>query len=226
MSSRKQTYNRDIAARGRPKEQSKGSGKSILAVVEGKETERIYLLGVRDALQLSAVRVQVLHAEVTDPVNIVREAIRLRDEQAERAKQTETVVAFDEVWAVFDREEQNHPRREQMPAAKLLAQQKGIEVAVSIPSFEFWFLLHYRYTTSPFADGDAVIAALKKFLPDYKKETPPMRTLLDRIETAVEHSKRCRKHWGKCGGDCNPCSDIDRLIVSLNASAGPVFRLF
>jgi hypothetical protein len=161
-------YERDFLRRGRPGVATQASGKSILAVVEGKQTERIYLEALREQLQLSAARVEILHASVTDPVNMVREAIRLRDEQVELTKKAIT-VPYDEVWVVFDSERQDHPRREQIPGAIELARQKGISIALSTPSFEYWLLLHYTFTTAAFSDCDDVIAALRKYIP---KSTP------------------------------------------------------
>jgi hypothetical protein len=218
-------YSREPKYRGRPAGAKAASGKSILAVVEGKGTEPIYLKGLRDELQLSAARVVVLHASVTDPMNMVKEAARIRDEQAELSKRAIT-VPFDEVWVVFDSEAQNHPRQEQIRPAVELATHKGIETVISVPSFEFWLLLHYTYTTASFADGEAVSAALRKFIPDYEKTNLPMKDLLSKIADAVKHAHRCNDHWKQCGGDRNPSTQVERLVESMNGATGPAFRLF
>jgi len=218
-------YERDFLRRGRPSDAIQASGKSILAVVEGKQTERIYLEGLREELQLSAARVVILHASVTDPVNMVREAIRLQEEQVERTKKAIT-VPYDEVWVVFDSERQDHPRREQIPVATELARQKGINIALSIPSFEYWLLLHFTFTTAAFSDCDDVIAALRKYIPNYTKTNLPLPELLKRIGEAVRNADRCHTHWRDSGGDKNPCTYVDQLAVSLNGSTGPAFRLF
>lgn len=39
----------------------------------------------------------------------------------------------------------------------------------SMPSIEFWFLLHYKNTTRHFGTSKAVIKELKKYLPQYDK---------------------------------------------------------
>lgn len=39
----------------------------------------------------------------------------------------------------------------------------------SMPSIEFWFMLHYEYTTRHFGTSKAVIKALRKHLPQYDK---------------------------------------------------------
>ena len=39
----------------------------------------------------------------------------------------------------------------------------------SMPSIEFWFLIHYMSTRKYFRDADAVITVLKKYIPGYNK---------------------------------------------------------
>lgn len=210
----------------RPAPVRPATGETFLIVVEGVATEPAYLESIRARLSLKATSVKVTHGKHTDPVGIVREAIAMRDEQAERARKSAVSEAFDRTWVVFDRERQNHPRREQMPAALTLAEANGIEVALSIPSFEFWLLLHYDFTTKSFDGCDAVKKALKKFIKTYEKSDLPMSDLLERVATAIKHAARCRKHWESAGGDRNPSTDVDELLRALNDAARADNRLF
>ena len=58
---------------------------------------------------------------------------------------------------------------------KLAALQKKYEgnasvlLCDSMPSIEYWFLLHYKHTTRHFGTSKAVIKELKKYLPQYDK---------------------------------------------------------
>jgi hypothetical protein len=49
--------------------------------------------------------------------------------------------------------------------------EKNDEVLIceSMPSIEFWFLLHYQLTTKEFKNADEVIEMLKKYIPDFSK---------------------------------------------------------
>jgi hypothetical protein len=160
-----------------------------------------------------------------DPVGIVREAIRRSVAQAEKAKNSAT-ESYDQTWVVFDREKQNDPRREQTAEALQIAKAKGVKVALSIPSFEFWLLLHFHFTTSSFDGCDAVKRTLKKFIRNYEKADLPLDNLLDRVSTAMKHAKKCHRHWESAGGDRNPSTNVDELIAELNASARSDVRLF
>ena len=206
----------------RPAPVRPATGHTFLIVVEGEATEPAYLDEVRLRLKRRAAAVLVQHGDHTDPVGIVREAMKLRDAHAAKPN----MEPYDQVWVVFDRETQNHPRREQVPAALKLAGDAGIRVALSIPSFEFWLLLHFDYTTKQFDGCTAVKKALKKFIKGYEKAALPLSDLFSRIETAMKHAARCHRHWQTGGGDRNPSTHIDELLRELNDSARAEVRLF
>lgn len=42
-------------------------------------------------------------------------------------------------------------------------------ICESMPSIEFWFLLHYQLTTKKFKNADEVVEMLKKYIPDFSK---------------------------------------------------------
>jgi RloB-like protein len=221
-SKRRRDYSRDIS-RHEPSQQS--DGKTFLIVVEGLETERRYLLGLRARLELKSADVFVEHAGATDPQNIVTTALKLRDAKREQAETSVRVAPYDEVWVVIDREAQNHARGKQLPDALTLATSEGISVALSNPCFEFWLLLHYVYTTKPFADPQAVIAALREHDDGYEKDDLPLDELFAALPTAVKYAEMCLRHHHSCRGDGNPSTYAHSLALSLNRSAAPVFQL-
>jgi len=206
----------------RPEPVRPATGHTFLIMVEGEATELAYLNGVKLRLRRKAGAVLVHHGRHTDPVGIVREAIKLRDAQGAKPN----AEPYDQVWVVFDREAPNHPRHKQVPKALKLAAEHGIEVAVSVPSIEFWLFLHFDFTTSPFADCPAVIKALKKFIKNYEKADLPLDDLLNRVKTAMHNAARCHAHWEKVGGDDNPRTHMDKLMRALNDSARAQERLF
>lgn len=206
----------------RPGPVHEATGYTFLIVVEGEATEMAYLEAVKTRLERRAAAVIVHHGKHTDPVGVVREAIKLRDQQAAKPFSE----PYDRVWAVIDREKQNDPRRTQTPAALDLARANGVEVALSIPSVEFWLLLHFAFTTKAFDGCVAVKKALRKFIKDYEKSALPLEELLGRVQTAMKHAARCHAHWERVGGDNNPRTYMDRLLRELNDSARAEARLF
>lgn len=46
---------------------------------------------------------------------------------------------------------------------------QDVLICDSMPSIEFWFLIHYLNTAKYFADSKAVIVKLREWLPEYRK---------------------------------------------------------
>jgi hypothetical protein len=202
---------------------SRTPGKTFLIVTEGKMTEPNYFEALRKRLNLSTVEVFVHHPEATDPKNLTDEAIRLSKAQKRKARDG-FVVAYDEVWVVYDLEKPHDERRRLHKGQKDKQRAHGVRVATSDPCFEFWLLLHHRYTTRAFADCDEVMKALKKMLPTYKKAAEIPDSVLALTPVAVEHAERCRKHHKESGGDGNPSTDVDFLVRALNGAASDAFQ--
>jgi hypothetical protein len=84
--------------------------------------------------------------------------------------------------------------------------------------FEFWSLLHFRYSSAPFvaAGGaspcDCVIRALKEFLPDYTKAAETIfATLHPRISTGLENALRLARE-NENSGTTNPATRVHELV--------------
>lgn len=68
----------------------------------------------------------------------------------------------------------------------------------SLPSIEYWFLLHYRNTNRAFRDADDVEHKLKSFIKNYKKDTKFLENerwvdglCADRkLESAIERARK------------------------------------
>ncbi len=222
MKRRPRDYDRDFR-RASPK--AERDGNTFLIVVEGEQTERLYLEGLCRRLGLKSAHVTVTHAGATDPQGMLNHALKLRDARAAEARNSPILVAYDEVWIVIDCEAKNHPRARQLPDALATAGAKNIHVALTDPAFEFWLLLHYEYTTTHFPDAKAVRRSLKKHVKDYEKNALPLADLFSKLPTAVKHAGKCHEHHSACGGDGNPSTRVHLLAKSLNASAAPSARL-
>ncbi len=197
---------------------------TFLIVTEGEKTEPTYLRALCRALRLDVDKVSIDHPEGTDPKTLVREAIALRDQRKKEAK-AGRVVAYDEVWVVFDLEGLHDERRRLAREAKEIKGASGIRFAESDPCFEYWLLLHETYTTRPFRDCPEVVKQLKsKPLPTYSKGEPLPAGFLDKTPTAVDHAKQCRIHHKSCEGDGNPSTAMDKLVRKLNEATRLHFR--
>lgn len=102
-----------------------------------------------------------------------------------------------------------------------MADTKGIQIALSNPCFEFWYLLHFQYTTKFFKDYPAVKNALTTYLPDYEKAGDVYNQLAERTAIAIQNAKRVEQYHLQndsskpFGIAVNPFTDIYQLVESL-----------
>jgi hypothetical protein len=188
---------------------------AILVVTEGQKTEPGYLESLRTCLRLAATRVVVCPADGTDPNSIVDCAVSMRHQRLVDAKRGD-VIAYGESWVVFDSEQ-----RLGTPAladALRKAQQYNLLVALSSPCFEYWFVLHFEYTTAYMCSFHEVENRLKMHVTDYNKSSPPMTQLLPRVAEAVHRAAKCRIEQDKAGAEL-PRTDVDLLISAMNKAA-------
>jgi hypothetical protein len=107
---------------------------------EGKATEVEYFAHwARATREDLTFIVDEVHG--VDPFQLVGHAVA-RKKALDRDLKRGRAGAYESVWCVFDRDE--HLR---VPEALALAQQHGIEVALSNPCFELWLLLHFQDQT-------------------------------------------------------------------------------
>ena len=223
------------------------TGDRFLVLLEGTQTERRYLDDLCGKLRFTAENV-VIETPDSDPLHLVEIAIERRHQRQKLANQ-QTAVAYDQVWVVCDRERQHHHRFPRLREAFVLAHVNGIHIALSIPCFEYWLLLHHCQHTGILADCPAIEALLTAEqiaagLADYDKANYPLNFYVvpERVDAACKRARKMRKHhvaadptdppryWtreyverfaGVNQPDGNPCTDMDELIRQFNRAANP-----
>jgi len=234
-----------ITPRARPADMA--TGDRFLVLLEGTQTERRYLDDLCGKLSFTAENV-VIETPDTDPLNLVETAIEMRSSRLALAEQAKS-VPYDQVWVVCDRERQHHHRFPRLQSAFALAHENDIYIALSIPSFEYWLLLHHRPHPGVLNDCPAVEAQLTDQqiaagLPAYDKAAYPLDfyVVKERVDAACRYAQRMRerhaavdsldppRYWtweyivrfaGANRPDGNPCTDVDELIRQFNLAANP-----
>lgn len=101
---------------------------------------------------------------------------------------------------------------------QLNGQADAKKFVVSNPCIEVWFLNHYVYSTREYENSNAVIAALKEYVPGYEKHNNMYPILISKLQDAIKHERQLEKyHSGKKwpSNDCNPRTDIADLILRI-----------
>jgi RloB-like protein len=185
----------------------------VLIVCEGTKTEPNYLRGLRLAYSLSSTNIIILHGGVTDPRSIVEFAL------SEMGKDP-----YDRVYCVFDRDgHQTYDEALSLIATSAEGRAGRLVAITSLPSFEVWLLLHFIFTSSPFAAtgsrsaGDNVMAELLKHMADYQKAHKGVfEALASRLNTAIANAKRLERH-NRAAGTNNPHTKMHELVEYLIA---------
>jgi len=161
---------------------------NVLILCEGK-TEVKYITSFIECdedRRRNLKRVTVIYQpKIYSPKGLLEEAKkRIREERGRNG------IPFQEVYIVFDKDQ--HPSIPQtFKEAKEFNPE--IKIAYSAICFEYWILLHFESTSTPFLDCDKIMSyIIKNHFPKYHKTDFPFDELKNKIETAKENSRKLR----------------------------------
>jgi|ERR1700722_20391802 len=185
----------------------------LLVVSEGAVTEPGYIAKFQHEVRNSRVHVEVAGQHGV-PVTLVEIAVRLREAaRVEAKRQRDENLLWDEVWAVFDVD--SHPN---LDAARKMAMDNSILLAISNPNFELWALLHFQDQRAHI-ERDKVRSALQGHMPGYDKELDFRRlhpTYADAVKRAQELDVEAERYEDP---GRNPTTGVFRLTESIRTSA-------
>lgn len=157
---------------------------------EGEKTEPIYINGyINEYLSEHRNILIVEENDKTTPVQLVELAIKDKKNNPEN----------DIYWVVFDRESVNKYSHVLHLKAKKEAEKNGINIAISNICFEYWLLLHLKYTTAFYENYDDLIknSELKTLLEKQglkvkydKADTQIFDLLKNKIKDAIQNAEK------------------------------------
>ena len=154
------------------------------------------------------------------PISVTDTAVNLRDSRKQEAVRSPILDEYDEVWCVIDVEAPTP--HESLDRAVFKARDHGLNVAISNPCFEFWYLLHFRRTSALMQTSADVMNALKRHYPQYKKNDPASFRMFDPLtDRAIANADAVlrEKHYGEDLRKCNPSTHVHRLVRRLQEIA-------
>lgn len=204
------------------KQSQRASYDRILIVSEGSKTEPLYFKEIRSAHRLHTANVEVQPSELgTAPIQVVRYAEALfkngNPHKGIRPK------AFEQVYAVFDRDE----HLTYFDALSLAASLDGklrnddkqpvtFRAVASVPCFELWLLLHYE-DIQHILHRDEVLERLRQHMPGYEKGAGgSFATTRDRLEIASQRAYRLAERNDPFN-DGEPYTAIGELVALLTS---------
>jgi phosphoglycolate phosphatase-like HAD superfamily hydrolase len=181
--------------------------KRYLIVCEGTKTEPHYFAELLEDLCIRPQVVRIAPNDGVSPDRVVAHALCLYDEDAAGGD------AYDAVYCVFDRDRHTTFDDAVQRTKDLNDAGKPLIAITSNPCFEVWLLLHFGYSAQPFhaagkkSVGDQVVAALKT-KPDFSKYGKGQKGIYALVKGKLD---------GVATGSVNPATDIDQLVLALQA---------
>lgn len=197
---------------------------TIAVFMEGTVTEPEYLSSLLARLNIPKELVKCFPSDHSDPKGLVDDAVKTKKRSEKNAKKGGVVI--DSWWVIVDTECGSSERKRNLSEAIQKARDNNIWLCQSDPSFEYWLLLHYKYSTKSYENSDQCLYDLKKFMPDYKPnyKHPDINTLMGLVEDAVHNASRLRKNYTSFGNK-SPRTDCDLLIRKINCQARKELKL-
>lgn len=196
------------------KAETRAPYQKILIVCEGSKTEPNYFMEIRDHYSLNTANVEISGECGSNPMSVVNYAKEMYK------KHKDNQAPFDAVYCVIDRD--SHPDFHSAKETIRQLSPQGVYNSIeSVPSFEFWLLLHYEYTSQSFerlagnSSGNQVLDKLKQHIPDYGKGSKGMFTkLLPLLPDAFTHAERLERASLASGSE-NPLTKVHKLVKVL-----------
>lgn len=186
---------------------------TILIACEGTKTEQMYFNNIKTELRSQNIIV-LPPDKKTDPGNIIERLIKERQQRKYEQRWTKN----DAAWAVFDGDEHIEKSRTSWENAINRANSQKINLAITNPCFELWYLIHFQDHLSQI-NRDKLVKLLDKHIPDYDKSMclypKPLKELTNQaIQRAEKIAKQIeRNELYEYSNPC--CSGLSKLIISL-----------
>lgn len=174
----------------------------MLIICEGDKTEPIYFENYRTPQNnLDVILVPSSRKDVGSIVEFGKKKMKDLD-----------IKGGDLIWCVFDCDKNTD---EKISIAYRNAG-RSINMCLSNPSFELWFLLHFRYIEISL-QNDGLLGYLKRHIPDYSKNNDCYRILRPLTDTAIRNSKKLEQLHIDNGTELNstksnPSTQVYKII--------------
>ena len=195
----------------------------VLVVPEGTETEKLYFQHFNSPDK--NVRVEVAEntsaGAKTDYDSLLKKAIRYSNKLKLSKRKG------DSVWIVADGDvDYNTPgaaeiKENALLKARIEAEKNGVSLIISNPCFEFWYYLHFEYSTGFIKDYFSMKNKLQPYLQDYQKNKDIFEQLREKTDLAIERATHLENFHEENGESVpfklsvNPFTEVYKLVETV-----------
>lgn len=165
--------------------------KIILIGAEGKnETEKRYFTVFNQ--KQNTYRILFAKGNNTDPEAVLRDLLN-------NACQEEINVDNGDVLVCLIDVDFKNGREKQLRAMLKKSRKSNVCVYVSNPTFEIWYLLHFRYSTRQYSSNEELIKELNTYIPNYQKSLDIFETIFSKMDFAIKNAKKLEQYHAQNG---------------------------
>jgi len=177
----------------------------VLIVCEGSKTEPNYFREVIEEWRLNTANIRITGEGGSDSLSVVDTAISLFEKDRD----------YDRVYCVFDKDNHTNYEPAKQKVTNNNSQRKAkFEIINSVPCFEYWLLLHYKYTRQPLSSYQ-VIQEIKQYLLNYKKGMNGLFSQTkDNLDIAKDNARKANEAAEQEKND-NPSTRVHELMEYL-----------
>lgn len=227
---------RRISETSRDKRKKRKVKPLVLIVAEGKDTEIDYFKHFNqkyvnvDVKPLDRYSSGKNKSRKTDPLNLVEKAIEYVENKYDISEED-----GDRIWCLMDIDlNYNNPNpidsriieiQKAFSRSEEFRKKRKIRVnlGLSNPCFELWYLLHFNYTTANMRDYDSIKKRLERDTPlsEYEKNKSVYSQIHFNTLTAIKNSEKLRVHHNFC----SPILEINHSTISDFVRSNPITNI-
>lgn len=185
--------------------------KSIVAIgCEGKnKTETVYF---KNFLSRECI-IKFSTGIHTDPIGMANDLVDFIDNEDIKPEYG------DKIYLLIDTDV-NENKQNQINAVKEICDKHGIELITSTPAFEYWYILHFGYTSKSYQSSKQIKSEMKKKIPSYSESMDIYPIIRDKTDIAIKNAKKIEKYQKENGQDidsekANPHTSSYRVVEDL-----------
>lgn len=195
----------------------------ILIITEGSQTEPKYFNHFRTRNNNIDVRVVGSRSSAgeTDYSSLLRKAVEYKKMNDLSAKDNDSVWIVADADINYNNLNPIQSKNSQLENVRKTAINKDINIIISNPCFELWYLLHFRYTTRHLNTYKDVYDMLEQHITAYNKNKDIYDLVKEKMCHAIENAKKLEEYQEGLGNNIlfglnvNPFTDVYRLVQVL-----------
>ena len=198
-----------LKQRGRNRKQRERKSFIVIKCEGDNETEQIYFNNFKSRECI----IKYPDGNSTDPVGMANELVSFMNSEDINSENG------DKIYLLIDTDV-NANKQKQIDEAKKICDEYGIELITSTPSFEFWYMLHFGYTTGPYTSSKDIKRKMKKKILGYTESTNVYPIIKDNTDEAMNYAEKVEKLHKQNGRkidseDANPHTSAYRVLKEI-----------